>query len=75
MYTLELPLRCNYNMYLQRTRSIFIFVELDCISTNIEYIIYHKYISFERSSFCLSTDIFFHHKGLIHLRYITLNRA
>ena len=36
----------------------FMFVESGCISTNIE-LRYHKYIYFERSSFCLSTDINF----------------
>ena len=34
------------------------FVESGCISTNIEYT-YHKYIYFERSSFCQSTDVIF----------------
>ena len=34
------------------------FVESGCISTNND-LRYHKYIYFERSSFCLSTDIHF----------------
>ena len=35
------------------------FVEMGCISTNIDFTVYHKYISFKRSSFCLSIDINF----------------
>ena len=34
------------------------FVESGCISTNIEFSV-HKYIYFERSSFCLSNDLNF----------------
>ena len=38
--------------------SFFMFVELGCISTNMN-LRYYKYIYFERSSFCLSTDVNF----------------
>ena len=35
------------------------FVESGCISANIEFTVPLKYIYFERSSFCLLTDINF----------------
>ena len=34
------------------------FVETGCISTSMD-LRYHNYIYFERSSFCLSTDVIF----------------
>ena len=40
------------------------FVESGCISTNID-LRYHKYIYFESSSFCLSTDVNFTSLALI----------
>ena len=49
------------------------FVESDCLSTDIEFT-YHKCIHFEGSSFCLSTDINFTSLAL-SLRYIALNRT
>ena len=35
------------------------FVESECISTNIKFKVPLVYIFFERSSFCLSTDVNF----------------
>ena len=50
------------------------FVESSCISTSMD-LRYHKYIYFERSSFCLSTDISFTSLALISVKiYILTSR-
>ena len=50
------------------------FVELGCISTNIEFTVPYQ-IYFERSSFCLSTDVNFKSLALSSVKIYSFENA